>query len=63
MVEKKGDSIGIPTQVPLDKRPSEFTNTAYKASLAIDINGVTEKDKATHYLIRLTKTLGNTRCY
>lgn len=42
MVEKKGNFLGIPTQVVLATRPSIFNDTAYKASLAIDIDGVTE---------------------
>ena len=58
MVEKKAELVGIQTQVGLAKRPSMFNDSAFKASLAIDIEGVVEKDKATHYLVRVTKTIG-----
>jgi hypothetical protein len=58
MVEKKAELVGIPTQVPLPMRPSMFNDSAFKASLAIDIDGVADIDKATHYLVRVTKTIG-----
>ena len=41
--------------MPLAERPSQFTDTAYKVSLFVDILNTKKINNATHYQIRVTK--------